>query len=70
MHEKIRRRVDNPKVQCGGTRSNSEPCRNNAIKDATVCSKHGGQIPNVKQKTRERMQEPVNPALTVAARPN
>lgn len=64
MVEKIRQRVDHPKVRCGGTRSNGEPCKNYAIKGATVCSKHGGQLPNVKQRARERMQELVNPALT------
>lgn len=49
---------------CTATTRAGNPCRAPALKGATVCNKHGGQLPNVKAKAhRTLLEELIEPAL-------
>ncbi len=49
---------------CTATTNKGQPCRGPAIKNATVCRKHGGQLPEVKAKAaRTRLEELVDPVI-------
>lgn len=52
---------------CTATTNKGEPCRGPARKGATVCRKHGGQLPEVKAKAarnvRESISDLVDPVL-------
>ena len=61
------RKDDQGRRLCTGTTNKGEPCRGPAIKGATICRKHGGQLPEVKAKAarnvRESISELVDPVL-------
>ncbi len=49
---------------CTATTNKDEPCRGPALIGATVCRKHGGQLPEVKAKSaRIMLEELIHPAL-------
>jgi hypothetical protein len=45
-----------PVVKCTGTTSSGQPCTRWSIRGATVCIKHGGQLPAVKKAAAERVE--------------
>lgn len=58
------RRDDQNRRLCNQTTRAGNPCRAPAIKGATVCNSHGGQLPVVKAKAaRLLLEELVEPAL-------
>ena len=49
---------------CTATTNKGQPCRGPALIGATVCRKHGGQLPEVKAKSaRIRLEELVDPVI-------
>ncbi len=49
---------------CTATTNKDQPCRGPALIGATVCRKHGGQLPEVKAKSaRIVLEELIHPAL-------
>ncbi len=56
-------RIDRPRVQCSATKRSGERCRNYAIHGSTVCTRHGGNLPGVKNAARQRLLNLVSPAL-------
>ncbi len=49
--------------QCKAHRTNGQPCKNAPIKGGTVCARHGGGAPQVREKANQRLLEMVMPAL-------
>jgi len=49
--------------QCKARRTNGQPCKNAPIKGGTVCARHGGGAPQVREKANQRLLEMVMPAL-------
>ena len=50
---------------CTAHRTNGQPCKSHAIQGATVCRKHGGGAPQVREAARLRLAAMVDPALGV-----
>ncbi len=49
---------------CTASTNKDQPCRGPALIGATVCRKHGGQLPEVKAKSaRIMLEELIHPAL-------
>lgn len=53
---RLRERVPGADNMCQQVRRNGEPCKNFAIKGATVCRKHGGSLPSVKAAALRRIE--------------
>lgn len=54
----------NPERRCTAKANRTgERCRRAAIKGGTVCTVHGGNLPQVRKKAKERLLELVEPAL-------
>ena len=53
--------MDAPKCQAHTTAGN--PCKNPAIRGATVCRSHGGSAPQVKAAAQRRLLEAVDPLI-------
>ena len=49
--------------QCQAHTTAGVPCRNPAIRGATVCRSHGGSAPQVKAAARRRLLEAVDPVV-------
>ncbi len=56
-------RIDRPRVKCSATKRTGERCRNYAIHGSTVCTRHGGNLPAVKNAAKQRLLNLVSPAL-------
>ncbi len=54
----------NPERRCTATaRNTGERCKRAAIKGGTVCTTHGGNLPQVRKAAKERLLDLVDPAL-------
>lgn len=58
----IRTRLDRPRQRCSATTSAGNPCKKWAIHGATVCRTHGGNLPNVREAARKRIEAMILPA--------
>ena len=54
---------DAVKRPCSARRTDGTPCKNSAIRGGTVCSRHGGSAPQVREKANQRLLEMVMPAM-------
>ncbi|MEU0159648.1 hypothetical protein ABZ154_12585 [Streptomyces sp. NPDC006261] len=48
--------------RCSARRTNSQPCGNWPMRGGTVCRKHGGGAPQVRNKAAQRIAEAADPA--------
>lgn len=48
---------------CQAHRTDGTPCKNSAIRGGLVCSRHGGNAPQVREAANRRLLEMVEPAL-------
>lgn len=52
--------------RCTANNRFGERCRNAAIVGGTVCRSHGGALPNVQRKARERFNDLIDPMINIA----
>lgn len=62
---RLKERVPGAPGMCQQNRRNGEPCKNFALKGATVCKKHGGQLPGVKAAALRRIEAASKSAANV-----
>jgi hypothetical protein len=55
-----------PAPQCGGTRSDGEPCHRRATRGGDRCAVHGAQLPSVRQAYARRVEEARMRIVTLA----